>query len=459
MLNKIFEFDLFTVGNLDFTISHLLGLLFIFVFTYLALKLTKAKWRLDFFQRHDVDAANRRRFENYLRKLILLFMTYFIIKLLQLDAELFNIDNGRIILRYSIIIIGLIILVAGWLAEWFFSNILINQYAKDRLEEILDSDESPDQVRSTINKLVQYIVIVLAAIALIKKLDWNFVLFTYPMAGGKDWVLTSSKVLTIVVIFLIARISIWVLTQVALFSLFKRKEIDQGSRFAINQLLKYLIYFIATILAIEGLGINMTLVLGGAAALLVGVGLGLQQTFNDFFSGLVLLFERSVSVGDVMDVGGTVGAVRKIGLRSSIIETRSNVSIIVPNSKLVNDSVRNWTHFVDSVRFEVKVGVAYGSDTKLVKKLLLTAVNEHHQILDYPVPFVRFNDFGDSALVFTVYFFSNRYLIIEDILSDVRFRVDELFREKGVSIPFPQRDIWFRHKDEGIPDIKNDAEK
>ncbi len=444
MLNRFFEFVLFQVGSLDFSIAHLFGLFFILLFAVAGLKLTRAKWRIDFFQKHDVDAPNRRRFESYLRKLTLLFTAYFLIKLLNLDAELFNIDNNRIIVRYSIILIGLIILILAWLTEWFFSNILIYKYQKDREEEVLDSKDNIANVRSTINKLVQYIVIVLASIALIKKLDWNFVLFRYPSGDGSEWQFTPSKILTVVVIFLIARIIIWVLTQVALFSLFKRKHIDQGSRFAINQLLKYLIYFIATILAIEGLGIDMTLVLGGAAALLVGVGLGLQQTFNDFFSGLVLLFERTVSVGDILEVGGEVGAVKKIGLRSSIIETRANISVVVPNSKLVNDSVKNWTHFVEFNRFEVATSVAYGSDTSLVKKLLLTAANEHHQILDYPVPFVRFNNFGESALDFTVYFFSNRYLIIEDIKSDIRFRLDELFKENNISIPFPQRDVWIR---------------
>ena len=449
MLNRFFEFVLFSVGTLDFSVAHLFGLFFIILISYAAWKLTKAKWRIEFFQKNDVDGPNRRRFEGYLRKLIILFTLYSLIKLFKLDAELYNIDDGRIVIQYSIVLIGLIFLIGAWLTEWFFTNILINKYEKDRREVKLEKDENPENVRTTINKLVQYIVIALAGIALIKKLDWNFVLFRYPSANGNEWQFTTSKILTVVVIFLIARIVIWVLTQVALFGLFKRKHIDQGSRFAINQLLKYLIYFIATILAIEGMGIDMTLVLGGAAALLVGVGLGLQQTFNDFFSGLVLLFERTVSVGDVMQVGSDVGAVKKIGLRSSIIETRSNVSIIVPNSKLVNDSVKNWTHFVESVRFEVSTGVAYGSDTNLVKKLLLTAANEHHQVLDYPVPFVRFNDFGDSSLNFTVYFFSNRYLIIEDIKSDLRFRIDELFKENGITIPFPQRDIWIR--DNGNP--------
>ena len=444
MLNRIFDFVLFEVGELSFSIAHLFGLFFIILITYAALKLTRAKWRLDFFQKNDVTPPNRRRFEGYLRKLILLFAIYWLIKLLRLDAELFSSTDGNIVINYSIIIIGLIVLVGAWLTEWFFSNILINKYEKDRKEEILESDENPENVRSTINKLVQYIVVALAAIALIKKLDWNFVIFKYPVNEDEDWEFTTAKILTVVVVFLIARIIIWILTQVALFSLYKRKHIDQGSRFAINQLLKYLIYFIATILAIQSLGINMTLVLGGAAALLVGIGLGLQQTFNDFFSGLVLLFERSVSVGDVMDVGGEVGSVKKIGLRSSIIETRANISIIVPNSKLVNESVKNWTHFVEFARFEVSVGVAYGSDTKLVKKLLLMAASEHHQVLEYPVPFVRFNSFADSSLAFTIYFFSNRYLIIEDITSDIRFRIDELFREHGITIPFPQRDVWLK---------------
>ena len=448
MLNKFFEYVIFPIGNLEFSIGHLFGLIFIIGFTYLALKLVKAKWRIDFFQTHDVDPPNRRRFEKYLRQLIVLISLFSIIRLLQLDAELFSLDGGNILIRYSIIIIGLIILVLAWLTEWFFSNILINKYEKDRKEEILDSDENPEKVRSTINKLVQYIVIVLAAIALIKKLEWNYTIFNYTNEAKEIESFTPSKILTVIVIFLLAQIISWVLTQVALFSVFKRKHIDQGSRFAINQLLKYFIYFIATMMAIKSLGVDMTLILGGAAALLVGIGLGLQQTFNDFFSGLVLLFERSVSVGDIMSVGGEVGAVKKIGLRSSIIETRDNISVIVPNSKLVNDSVKNWSHFVDHGRFDIAVGVAYGSDTKLVKKLLLTAVNEHHQILDYPVPIVRFNDFGDSALAFNVYFFVNRFLIIEDIKSDIRFRIDDLFREHGISIPFPQREIWVRKDSE-----------
>jgi small-conductance mechanosensitive channel len=135
-------------------------------------------------------------------------------------------------------------------------------------------------------------------------------------------------------------------------------------------------------------------------------------------------------------------------LRSSIIETRGNISFIVPNSKLVNDNVQNWSHFVDHGRFHVDVGVAYGSDTSQVKKLLLEAVNDHHLTLDYPVPFVRFGEFADSSLNFSVFFFTNRFLIVEDIKSDIRFKIDKAFRANNVSIPFPQRDVWMRKVEE-----------
>lgn len=338
-------------------------------------------------------------------------------------------------------------MVLAWLTEWIFSNIFINKYEKDRREETTNNytDASGD-VRSKITRLVQYIVIILAAMAVINNFGINYEFFGYK-GSGKELFFTPNKILIIVLIFLLAQILSWILTQVALYSIFKNNEIDQGTRFAINQLLKYVIYVIAVYIGLKSLDFDMTIILGGAAALLVGIGLGLQQTFNDFFSGLVLLFERSVSVGDILEVDGQVGAVKKIGLRSSIIETRGNISFIVPNSKLVNENVENWSHFVDHGRFNVDVGVAYGSDTALVKKLLLEALNDHHLVLDYPVPFVRFGDFADSSLNFSAIFFTNRFLIVEDIKSDLRFKIDKAFRDNNISIPFPQRDVWMRKEE------------
>lgn len=449
MLNRFLNFELYTIGKLQFDIGQLLGLLFIIFIASMLWRLTKSKWRIAFFEENDVDVPNRKRFGRLLRQLIILCTTFIGIRMLGLDFELYNSggeeETGAVILYYSIVIIALIILVLAWLTEWVFSNVLINRYEKDRKgEPISNYTETFSAVRSKVTRLVQYIVIVLAGMAIINNFGLDFTIFPYDGKDGEKVFFTPNRVLVITLIFLLAQMVSWVLTQITLYSLFKKKEIDQGTRFAINQLLKYLIYVIAVYLALKSLRVDMTLILGGAAALLVGIGLGLQQTFNDFFSGLVLLFERSVSVGDILDVNGQVGAVKKIGLRSSIIETRGNISFIVPNSKLVNENVQNWSHFVDHGRFDVQVGVAYGSDTALVKKLLLEAVNEHHLILDYPVPFVRFGDFADSSLNFTVMFFTNRFLIVEDIKSDIRFKIDKAFRANDISIPFPQRDVWMR---------------
>ncbi len=450
MLNRLLNFELYRIGEIQFDVGQLLGLLFIIFMASILWRLTKAKWRIAFFEDNDVDLPNRKRFGRLLRQLIILFTVFIGIRMLGLDFELYNSGGegevGAIVLNYSIVLIALIILVLAWLTEWFFSNILINRYEKDRKEEpISNYTETFGEVRSKVTRLVQYIVIILAGMAIISNFGLDFTIFDYDGEDGKE-LFSPSRILVILLIFLLARLFIWILTQVTLYSLFKRKEVDQGTRFAINQLLKYLIYLIASYLALKSLGVNMTLILGGAAALLVGIGLGLQQTFNDFFSGLVLLFERSVSVGDILDVNGQVGAVKKIGLRSSIIETRGNRSFIVPNSKLVNDNVQNWSHFVDHGRFQVDVGVAYGSNTALVKRLLLEAVNEHHLVLDYPVPFVRFGEFADSSLNFSVLFFTNRFLIVEDIKSDIRFKIDKAFRDNNISIPFPQRDVWMRNE-------------
>jgi small-conductance mechanosensitive channel len=222
---------------------------------------------------------------------------------------------------------------------------------------------------------------------------------------------------------------------------------DEGIQYAINQLVTYVIYVFAFLFAFDRIVSDMSIIYGGAAALLVGVGLGLQQTFNDFFSGLVLLFERSVMVGDILEIEGQVGRVLKIGLRASRIETRNSVSMLVPNSKLVNQSVTNWTHYDNIVRFQVDISFAYGSDTDNIKSLLLEAASRVERVMDTPAPFVRLNDFGSHGLHFTLYFFSTYVMMAEDLRSAVRLEIEKMVREQKLVIPFPQQDIWIRNHD------------
>jgi len=224
----------------------------------------------------------------------------------------------------------------------------------------------------------------------------------------------------------------------------KQKNLDEGRTLAIYQIIKYVIIVVAILIGLEVIGIKFTLLLGGAAALLVGVGLGLQSTFNDIFSGIILLFERSISVGDILEVDGTIGRVVEINIRTSEVATYDNISILMPNSLLVNDKIINWSHNRQLTRFAVAVGVSYGSDVQLVKKLLHDAAVEHPDVDQTRPPDIFFSDFGDSALQFDLKFWCTNLLQIGRIKSDIRFAIDAKFRENGVTIPFPQRDLHLR---------------
>lgn len=223
-----------------------------------------------------------------------------------------------------------------------------------------------------------------------------------------------------------------------------QKGLDEGRTLALYQIIKYIIIVSAILLGLEVIGIKFTLLLGGAAALLVGVGLGLQSTFNDIFSGIILLFERSISVGDILEVDGTVGRVVRINIRTSEVATYDNISILMPNSKLVNGSIINWSHNRQLTRFTVAVGVSYGSDVQLVKKLLNEAAVEHPEVDQTRPADIFFKDFGDSALQFELKFWCTNLLQIGRIRSDLRFAIDAKFRENGVTIPFPQRDLHLK---------------
>ena len=256
--------------------------------------------------------------------------------------------------------------------------------------------------------------------------------------------ITIEDLLGVLLVLLFTRLLKWLINGILLERFFLRKGVDEGRRLAVRQFLIYIVYVMATFAILQLLGIS-SMLLASSAALLVGVGLGLQDMFKDLICGVIILLEGTIEVGDVVEMDGLVAFVRKIGLRISIVETRDRVSILIPNSKLVVDKVINWSHKDTPTRFNVKVGVAYGSDLELVKKLLLQAAKEHPKVLAEPSPSVQFKNFGDSSLDFDLLFFSMDFIGIEFVKSDVRLAIDRLFRENDVQIPFPQRDLWLRN--------------
>ncbi len=221
-------------------------------------------------------------------------------------------------------------------------------------------------------------------------------------------------------------------------------EMERGRRNSVFQLVQYAIWVVVLLLTLEGLGFQITLLLAGSAALLVGIGLGLQEVFKDFVSGIILLFDGTIRVSDIIEVDGQVGRVTEIRLRASTIETRDGIIMIIPNSAFITGHVVNWTHNRKLTRFKVTVGVAYGSDVRKVERVLIECAKAHEDVVKTPEPFVFFSDFGDSQLTFNLMFFSRSVMRIEFVKSDLRFAIDQAFRENDITIPFPQRDIWIK---------------
>ncbi len=222
----------------------------------------------------------------------------------------------------------------------------------------------------------------------------------------------------------------------------KKLGSEVGSRYALFQIMNYFVWVIVIGVALETIGIKFNLLIASSAALLVGLGFGLQQIFNDYISGILILLEGNLKVKDVVQMeDGTIGMVKEIKLRTSKIETRDDYIIIVPNHKLISDNIINWSHMESRTRFHINVGVAYGSDTALVEKVLLGCAHNHADIVTDPQPFVRFTDFGNSSLDFQLFFWTFKTFRVENIKSKLRFNIDQEFRQNGIRIPFPQRDV------------------
>lgn len=191
-------------------------------------------------------------------------------------------------------------------------------------------------------------------------------------------------------------------------------------------------------------GINITILLTASAALFVGLGLALQEIFQDVIGGIFIIVDKSLSVGDIIEVDGKVGKVFEIKLRTTRCITRDDKVIIIPNHKFISELVFNYTQNHKTTRETVKVGVAYGSDVTMVTQLLIEAVQAQKGVLKNPKPFVLFEDFGDSALLFAVNFYTNDSFSDPRVKSAIRYKLDASFREHNISIPFPQRDVHIK---------------
>ena len=258
-----------------------------------------------------------------------------------------------------------------------------------------------------------------------------------------DYVISVFTIVRIVLIILISAILLWIIKKALM-----RKNIvqkfDTGTAYAIYQIVKYFVWVIAFGLILETIGIRVTVLVAGSAALLVGVGLGLQQTFNDVISGVILLSERSIKIDDILEIDGDIVKIQDIGLRTSKGLNRDQISIIIPNSLITTNKVINWSHQTKHNRFRINIGVAYGSDVDLVSDVLKNSAMENVNVDKRDGVEVQLLDFADSSLNFQLLFYSDEIFRIEKIKSDIRKVIVRKFNENGIVIPFPQRDLHIK---------------
>jgi small-conductance mechanosensitive channel len=267
---------------------------------------------------------------------------------------------------------------------------------------------------------------------------WNFQLTTI---DGRP--LTVGKVTIALFVLLIGIPIAKVVTRKVSRRLFARLGLEPGAAAAFQTLAFYAVVVILAVFALWVSEIPITVFTLAGGAIAIGIGFGSQKIVNNFISGLILLAERPIKVGDLIEVGETFGEVESIGARSTKIKSFDNFHIIVPNGAFLEQNVVNWTHSDNLVRVRLQVGVAYGSPTRRVEELIQQAVRELEEVVTPPEPIVLFDDFGDNALIFEALFWiiMKRPMDRRKALSAVRFRIDELFRENNIVIAFPQRDV------------------
>jgi len=225
----------------------------------------------------------------------------------------------------------------------------------------------------------------------------------------------------------------------------KRTSLDASAVAAVEKLLFYVLVIIVVLMALQAMHIPIAIFTFFGGAIAIGVGFGAQNIFNNFISGLILMLDRPIRLGDTVEVSTHYGKIAEIGARCTRLRRFDGVDVLVPNSALIENDVVNWTLSDKQVRQVIRVGIAYGSDVRLAADLLLQAANEQEGVLkaDKLRSQVIFEDFADNALTFDLYFWLELGELINMrlIRSDIRFRIDELFRENGISISFPQRDV------------------
>lgn len=264
----------------------------------------------------------------------------------------------------------------------------------------------------------------------------------------------TAIVLTLLLFWIVAVLRRWLTTR-----LLTRSQMDDHARHTIGTVVSYVLILVGFMVILQTVGIDLTTLNVLAGAIGVGIGLGLQEVANNFISGVIILFERPIKVGDRVVVGDIEGSVAEIRARSTTIVTFDNIAVIVPNSKFVTENVVNWSYTDPKVRFRIPVGVAYGTDPRIVERALIEAAREVPEVLADPPPNVFFKEFGDSSLNFEVRVWTTTMLYQRGgFVSNINFAIHRKLEEHGIAVPFPQRDLHVRGGDLRVV-VRSEGEK
>ncbi len=268
--------------------------------------------------------------------------------------------------------------------------------------------------------------------------DWlNTPLLTLGDASITAWKLIYMTAVLALLMFLTSR-----LNRLVIYRLMSKSSIEVGTRVAVATLIRYVIITIGFFIVLQAAGIDITSLTIIFGALGIGIGFGLQNITNNFVSGLIILFERPIKVGDRIEVAGITGDVISISMRATTILTNDNISIIVPNSEFISSKVINWSHAGRNVRFNFPVSISYREDPEKVREILLGVARENGGVLKSPSPDVLFNEFSESSVTLTLRVWTREYTDRPGVLkSQLYYAVSKRFRELGIEIPYPQRDI------------------
>jgi small-conductance mechanosensitive channel len=270
-------------------------------------------------------------------------------------------------------------------------------------------------------------------------------LLTYPLFELGDKPLTLSSLLKLSFLFVLVIVLERILRRSILQRILARTRLEEGMRFAIARMTGYVFIAIGFYVALKLVGIDLTSLAVLAGAIGVGIGFGLQNVVSNFISGVIILAERPIEVGHRIEVAGVAGRVMEIKLRSTVVLTNDNISVIVPNSNLISEPVVNWSYGDPKVRLNLPIGIAYGSDVEVFRRSMIEVAVAHPQVLATPAPEVFFIGFGDSSLNFELGVWTAEVVRgPKKLRSDLYYAIERTLRENKIEIPFPQRDVHVR---------------